>query len=152
MSEDGLDTRKLDKIIRALKKSKSPSIKIGILGANMRSDGLSNAEVGAFHEFGTTKIPQRSFLRVPITDHLGKTLESKGAFDEAALKEIVRSGSILLWLKKVAATAEGIVAEAFATNGYGKWKPWKSGYTSKSGSILDDTGQLRNSITTQVKE
>jgi hypothetical protein len=32
-------------------------------------DGLTNAELGAIHEFGTSEIPQRSFIRVYIDEH-----------------------------------------------------------------------------------
>lgn len=32
-------------------------------------DGLTNAELGAIHEFGTSEIPQRSFIRTYIDEH-----------------------------------------------------------------------------------
>lgn len=32
-------------------------------------DGLTNAELGAIHEFGTSEIPQRSFIRAYIDEH-----------------------------------------------------------------------------------
>jgi len=146
-----LDTKKLDKIIKALKKGKLTNVKIGIFGANTRPDGTSNASIGAIHEFGTDSIPQRSFLRTPIQDNLEKELEASGAFDKDTLNRVVTEGDMLAWFKKIAATAEKIVAEGFATNGFGKWAGWSKGYTSKSGNILNDTGQLRDSITTVIK-
>lgn len=63
--EDELDTKNLDKFIKALSKRIS-NVKIGILGGGARDDGKTNAEIGAIHEFGTSTMPQRSFLRVQI--------------------------------------------------------------------------------------
>lgn len=150
MADDELNTDGIDKLMKALK-GKLPSIRVGILGGGARSDGLTNAEVGAFHEFGTTKIPQRSFLRIPITENLNKKLEQSGAFDKAALAQVIKTKSILPWMSKVGVLAEGIILEAFASNGYGKWPGWSVGYKNKTGQILVDTQQLRSSITYEIK-
>lgn len=150
MADDELNTDGLDKFMKALK-GKLPNIRVGILGGGVRSDGLTNAEVGAFHEFGTTKIPQRSFLRIPLAENLNKRLEQSGAFDKATLEQVSKSKSIMPWMQKIGVLAEGIVLEAFTSNGYGKWAPWKSGYRNKTGQILVDTKQLRDSITYEIK-
>ena len=152
MSDDvELDTKNLDKLVRALRK-KAGSIRIGIFGGNAaRSNGsVNNATIGAFHEFGTSKLPVRSFLRMPISEHMGPYLESSGALNESVLKEVVKQGTIDPWLQKIAILAETIVADAFDTGGFGKWTP--SNMANKENQqTLVETQQLRNSITTEIK-
>jgi phage gpG-like protein len=150
-----LQTKGLDQLIKALK-SNLPKARVGVLGAKaIRTNGnigSTNASVGAVHEFGLDGMAQRSFLRVPISDMLQKKMEAAGAFDKDVLNEVVKSGSVLPWVKKMAILAEQIVHEAFETGGFGKWPAWKTpGYTNDHGRILEDTGQLRDSITSEVK-
>jgi phage gpG-like protein len=146
----------LDQILKALK-AKPPVCRIGILGstnARQGKSGVTNATVGAVHEFGAPgrNIPQRSFLRVPLTDNLEKYLEQAGAFDKDVLAEVIKQGSVIPWMKKVAATAKQIVGEAFDTGGFGRWPAWKDpNYTNEGGQLLVDTQSLRDSITTEVK-
>ena len=146
-----LNDKVLQKLLKALKSV--PEARVGILagGKEKRRDQSSNATIGAAHEFGTSELPQRSFLRQPITDHLQNKLAQAGAFDEEKLREVIRSGTLSAWVQKIAVTAEGIVAEAFASGGFGKWKP--SDMTDKKVKMtLVETQQLRNSISSEVKE
>lgn len=151
-----LKTTGLDQLMKAFK-GKLPVVRIGILGSkNVRSgkkfDASTNASIGALHEYGSSKMPIRSFLRVPLTDNLNKSLEASDAFDKDALSEVVKTGDIRPWLKKVSVLAEGIVAGAFETGGYGKWPKWKSPYYhNDSNMILVDSGQLRDSISSDIK-
>lgn len=154
--ETTLVTKGLDALITALK-VEPPRARVGILGDKTlrknatKGAAATNATIGAAHEFGTSKLPQRSFLRVPITDNLAKKMESSGALDKDVLAEVIREKSLLSWVKKVAVLAEGIVLEAFDTGGFGKWKP--SDMTKKKlQQTLVETQQLRNSITSEVKE
>lgn len=169
-----LEVKGLDQLLKALK-ARPPVARIGILGDNPRnkapaevsyetvsrmkvspkgasSHAPTNAEVGAAHEFGTTSLPQRSFLRIPLSDHLEKEMERTGELDKDVLANVVKQGSVLPWLEKIAILGEGIVAGAFESGGYGKWAPWKKGYSNNTGDVLVDTQQLRNSITSEVKE
>ncbi len=150
---DTIEVKGLEQLLKALK-AKPPICNVGILGdRNTRSEkGSSNAEVGAAHEFGTSTIPKRSFLRTPIAEGLQKEMESAGLLDKEAMNQVIKDGSITPWMKKVAISAEACVADAFATGGNGKWPPWKNkGYTNNTGMLLVDTTQLRNSITSVVK-
>ena len=142
----------LEQIIKALK-VKPPMIRLGILGdKDARVDGKrTNSKIGAAHEFGIEGQKQRSFLRQPITDYLDKKLESAGMLDEDVIKEVIKTGEVLPWVKKVAVIAKAIVDEAFASGGYGKWDSWEGNYTSRTGLILVDTTQLRDSITWDLK-
>lgn len=163
MSDDGettLELKGLDKLIRALK-AKTPTIRVGVLGGKASREenevgdkaeaSLNNAEIGAMHEFGTSKTPQRSFLRVPIADNLQREMEKAGALDEDVMTEVIKSGSLIGWCKKIAVLAEGIVAGAFGSGGYGKWQPSDMSH-KKNHQTLVETQQLRNSITSEVKE
>lgn len=160
MSDDDgttLNTLGLDQLLKALK-SKPPRTRVGILGSKTlrhtedAKSGPTNASIGAAHEFGTATMPRRSFLRVPLMEHLGKKIAESGLLDKEVFTEVMRAGTTVPWMKKVAIIAESIVAEAFATGGFGKWPAWKTpGYESNTGDILVDTTQLRNSITSEVK-
>lgn len=159
MNDDGetieLNTKGLDQLVRALK-GKLPQVRVGILGSKSNrgnaKDGQTNASIGAEHEFGSSRMPVRSFLRMPISTFLNKKMENSGAFDEDVLRDVVKQATIVPWLKKVAVLAEAIVQEAFDTSGWGQWPKWRNpNYRNGNNRILDDTGQLRDSITSEVK-
>jgi hypothetical protein len=105
------------------------------------------------HEFGMGNMPQRSFLRIPISQNLARELENSGAFTPEAAKQVIKQASMVPWLESAAAVALKIVSDAFDTGGFGKWPKWKTkGYKNNANMILVDTQQLRNSITSEVKE
>lgn len=175
------DTKALDTIIKSLKKV--PVARVGILGsgkngrspevaagiakgtsANSRTkarakaagaDGLSNASIGAAHEYGSPSrnLPMRSFLRVPLYLELDKQLQKAGALDETTLKKVVAEGSAVAFMKKVAIVAHGIVLQAFDTGGFGTWAPLKDKTMNakQNKQILVETHQLRDSVTWEVK-
>lgn len=161
MSDVTINTKGLDQLLKALKAS-PPRTRVGILGSKAYASHTgshneknppSNSTIGAAHEFGTSKMERRSFLREPIADHLEKRMEDSSALDQDVLNEVIHNGSILPWMKKIAIIAESIVAGAFQTGGYGKWAPWKnSTYSNNTGQILVDTTQLRNSISSEVED
>ena len=186
------------------------SIKVGIIGEKayeQHSDsGLTNAELGAIHEFGCTinvtdkmraylhhigihlrpdtttiVIPTRSFLRMPLLsdefkNHLmtdngiiqifeAKDFSGKGRKQEARemnieLAEMVmeRNATFMESLAQwIAVESLRRVRDAFNTGGLGKWAPiseiTKQNRTKdKSSPPLTDTGQLRDSITAEVKK
>lgn len=160
MGEVKLNVMGLDKLLKALKQSKPPVARVGLLGSKgsaihgAKAGAPTNAEIGAAHEFGSIArgLPMRSFLRVPIADNLQKRMESSGALDKDVLAQVIKLGDLKPWLEKVAVLAEGISLEAFDTGGFGKWPPWRTkGYTNNTGQILVDTTQLRSAITSEVK-
>lgn len=145
-----LNTKNLDKFLKALK-GKLPVARVGILGDKNSRDGKisSNAEIGLQHEFGSSKLPMRSFLRVPISDNLKRYLENSEAFSKEVLKKVIQESSLAEWVAKIGIIAETIVADAFDSGGFGKWKP--SNMTNKQNhQTLVETQQLRNSITSDV--
>lgn len=144
----------LEKLIRVLKNQKV-SVKVGILGSSNRDDSsVSNAQVGAAHEFGapSRNLPQRSFLRIPLSKNLGKKIEASGEFSPATLKEVMRAKTAVPWAEKLGIIGVGVVLEAFDQQGPG-WAPLteKTMDKKKVKQILTETQQLRNSITYVVE-
>lgn len=168
------------------------SIKVGIIGseASQKAEGtdLTNAELGAIHEFGCTitvtekmrkylhsqglhlnkntttiVIPTRSFLRMPLMSSEGKKellnivksqisneFKATDLQKDTANKILDDTGHLL------AETAYLRVLQAFESGGYGNWASI-SKFTSKrrknSGNPpLTDTGDLRRSISYEIKE
>jgi len=143
----------LDRLAKALK-AKVPTVKVGILGSNnARSDGsASNATIGATHEFGTTVVPMRSFLRIPLSTYLEKGLQSSGAFTKRAIETVIAEKSLLPWVEKMGIEAVGIVLDAFDSNGFGSWAPLMPETLAHKQvkQTLVETQQLRDSITYEV--
>lgn len=150
MADIELKDKGLKQLMAAFK-GEIPQVKVGILGDKSARDGkTSNAAIGAAHEYGTTELPIRSFLRTPLNDHLSEYLQNAGAFDPATFKDIIKEGSILNWVKKIGVVAEQVVQEAFASGGFGQWKPSNMDH-KKVKQTLIETQQLRNSITSKVE-
>lgn len=143
----------LKNLIKALKGTNLRA-RVGVLGKNASrknegsEQGLTNAEVGAAHEYGTDKLPVRSFLRMPITEQMQKALE-KANFTADTINEAVRTGTLADLLAKIGIIGQGISLEAFDTGGFGKWKPSNMGH-KKVKQTLVETHQLRDSITSDV--
>lgn len=186
------------------------SIRIGIQGDKAyqqhEDSGLTNAELGAVHEFGATInvtpkmraylhhigihlkkettsiiIPTRSFLRMPLLSDEFKnylmtnneiiTLFEGKDFTGQTKKQMAREMNVdqaLIIMEKnptfmqdlakwIAAQALVRVQDAFNTGGFGKWAPISevtknNRLKDKSSPPLTDTGELRNSITAEVKK
>ena len=142
---------KLNKIQQEL--LKKYSARVGVLGNNNnRDDKFSNATIGLKHEFGsiTEKIPERSFLRMPLRNELPKELKKIGAaVFEALVKENIKPA-----FKKLGILGEATVQEAFDTGGFGTWKALSPKTIAKKGfdTILVETTQLRRSITSDIEK
>jgi len=148
-----LEVKGLLQLLKAFKE-RPPVARVGILGTTSRKSDKgqspTNAEIGAIYEFNDGSHPGGSFLRVPISDNLQKSMEEADALSEDSIKEVIRQGSTLPWLRKVAGLAEGIVIGAFASGGYGKWRPSNMAH-KKVQQTLVETRQLSSSITSEVK-
>jgi phage gpG-like protein len=152
MADDNdLDTRALDRIMNAFK-GEMPNLKVGILGdKNSRSDGKTNAEIGAKHEFGGDGMPIRSFMRMPINDKLEDEIEQSGLFGKNSINEVIKKGDVTPWMMKIGILCEKVIQDAFDSGGFGKWPKWKPGYKSNTGLILVNTQQLKRSIVSKVE-
>jgi phage gpG-like protein len=148
--------KRIKDLIRTFK-GKMPTVRVGILASkdsrnSQGQGGLTNTQVGMFHEFGTSKVPRRSFLRMPLSTQLKPALDAAGIFDRKALDQVAQTKSLSPWLERIGIVAESVVLEAFHSGGYGEWVPWKTGYMNHAGMILVDSTQLRDSIGSEVVE
>lgn len=150
--ETTMEVKGLKALHEALK-GRLPTCRVGIIGKNnsRKDNTLTNSEVGAAHEYGTNKLPQRSFLRVPLADHLTKEMENSNILTDEHLKKVIATKSIVPWIEDVGMIALKIVLEAFDTCGFGKWKPSEMRY-KKIKQTLVETTQLRDSISYVVKK
>lgn len=112
---------------------------------------MTNAEIGAIHEFGSPggRIPERSFLRMPILSRLDDELRKNTL---AAWRSTFEQRGLLGILRAVGQAATNVVLDAFATNGFGRWAKLKPATIrrKRSTDILRDTVQLMRSISFAV--
>lgn len=120
-------------------------------GSNAYPDGTSVIEVGAVHEFGVGRVPQRSFLRSTIFENKRKYRDFIAALAKKMAKGTPASTAMGLLGTKV----QSDVQAKFTDN---DWPPLSekaaAGRRNKNkGSItpLVDTGHLRQSITYEVR-
>lgn len=165
------DMRKTMKAIGA------KAAKVGVLASTAARDNshltdnstgkeMTNADVGFENEFGSatayrqtsavtgktlqgTGVPERSFLRVPLLEHLTdrEDMIGKGVMSSVTGEDTPAGAAEVLGLAGVQT-----VQEAFGTGGYGVWPSNGPATLAWKGHDrpLIDTGQLENSITSEV--
>lgn len=128
-------------------------VQVGIFGGKSKrnqSGAVTNAELGAIHEFGSfsQKIPARSFLRMPIMTKTGQIVKETAP----SARGMVKNNSLVKTLKVLGISCENAVQQAFASRGFGSWKPDApaTAKRKKSDAPLIDTGQLRRAIASRV--
>lgn len=101
-----------------------PVIQVGVFtGKSARkndSDGPTNADIAAAHEFGLPKsnLPPRSILRTPISDHAKEIMAAARAEAETLLIEPLKVKTLY---QRIGIACEKVVIRAFDTGGFGKW-------------------------------
>jgi phage gpG-like protein len=127
---------------------------VGIFGSKSKQEEgvLTNAEVGAIHEFGSWSggIPPRPFLRLPLFQ---KSEEIVSDASDGALKKLAEGDNVGI-LKRLGLACEKAIQEAFASAGFGSWAPNTPGTIRRKGSSspLIDRGELRRAITSKVEK
>jgi phage gpG-like protein len=120
--------------------------------ASSIESGMTMAEIGAIHEFGslTNNIPPRSFLRMPIEE---KKKDLIRFLSSPTVRAVIAKGDVKRAFKMLGTEAVGIVMDAFRSRGFGRWADNKQQTIDRKGSDapLIDTGELRKSITYDVK-
>lgn len=147
------DVKGLEDLMRSIKGAEKWRVRVGILGSKAAAQhdsksGLTNSEIGTFHEFGTSKMPARSFLYQPLSEKLSETDWRKEAWKDYFVK--FKPQDFYKYLTTMALT---IVQGAFDTGGYEHWKPLTASTLRRqrgTNKILMDTRTLRDSITTKV--
>jgi hypothetical protein len=138
------------KRMKVLEKFQGASISVGVHendGAGAHSEGVSVADVGAFHEFGTDDIPERSFVRGwfdeqgPENDRLIASAAKRVATGKAEIQQALDQVGAVMAGNMVARIRSGIAPELADST------------VSKKGSStpLIDSGQLTQAITWKAK-
>ena len=126
---------------------KSGVVNVGIIDAGNHGDsGLTVAEVGNYNEFGTTKIPERSFMRSTIREKRKDIIK----LQEKLLKKI-QSGD--MEVEQALGLIGSFIAGEVTQKIVSIKSPPNHPYTIKkkgSSNPLIDTGQLKNSITWEI--
>lgn len=168
------------------------SIKVGIIGKEATQkhpdSDLTNAELGAIHEFGctitvtdkmrrylhsqglhlkkdtmTVVIPTRSFLRMPLMSSEGKKellsvvkSQISNEFKAVELSSGTANKIIDDTVHLLAEVAYLRVLQAFESGGFGSWAPISEFTAQRRNNAgnppLTDTGDLRRSISYEIKE
>ena len=148
------ETKKLmDNYLKELERAVDTSVKVGLpsdkVGSEVYGAGVTIMQVGAQHEYGTEKMPSRSFLRMPFDlkrDEINKFI----GLQFKTVLEDKRSANDAMELVGVKAT--NISKAAFRNNGYSQWAPLAEStkeIKQEAGKTtpLVWSGILRNSIT-----
>lgn len=110
---------------------------------------------------GYIHIPARSWLQMPLQHNNGQDLRNKitknlktysGHSKKDAIEYIVKSGDFASLGVAIGAAAQEQIIEAFATEGWGEWKP-NSPYTiAQKGSSMPlvNFGKLNGAVTFEV--
>jgi HK97 gp10 family phage protein len=84
----------LRRLIRELQVAKVTEVVIGVQEGSNNGDGESIAEYAAYNEFGTEKIPERSFMRSAFDEHindLSAELDRRYAQVQAGTKTVYQA-------------------------------------------------------------
>jgi hypothetical protein len=137
--------RGLEALARRIGKARD-AVLIGVPSGKTEPDGKSSAQVAAWLEFGTSRSPERPFLRVGIRSGL-ETFRRLARVDLVGIAE----GTLTMdaALERQGAVAAGKVKEGFTT---GEWAPNAPSTIERKGSDRPgiDTGAYRQSITYQL--
>ncbi len=159
------DNTELNRIMRMLKEEYT--LRVGIMGSkaqaqNHKKSDVTNAELGTFHEFGTSKMPERSFLFRPLEQEMQFTNPEMKELKSAVFKQFFVKNTPKQFFMDLGTKAMAVIEAAFNTNGFGEWKPLAAsteGQFSKARKrnnkkngyqILTDTGKLRRSISMKI--
>lgn len=159
------DDKELKRIMRMLKEDYT--LRVGIMGSkaksqNHKKSNVTNAELGTFHEFGTKKMPQRSFLFKPLQQELQFTNPEMKDLKKSIFKQFFVKNTPKQFFMDIGTKALSVIEAAFNTNGFGEWKSLTESTESrfrkarkknikKNGyQILTDTGKLRRSISMKI--
>lgn len=161
------DYSELENLINSFKSNYV--LRVGILGSKAhtqhdKGSDLTNAEIGAGHEFGEGNLPRRSFLEDSLKFKLDFTANELKPYKKLAFKAFFLQRKPKVFFYALGAKCLEAIEEGFATNGFGMWAPLSESYRQSKVkkargkekkfaariNILTDTGKLRRSISFKV--
>ena len=130
----------IDKILKDITRLDGTVVSAGVMDSK-------NATKAAINEYGTSKIPQRPFMRTAVSRH-GKSWGEKSA---KAVQSVMKGMPISQATELVGMQMKADISSTL-TNG--PWTPNSPVTIAKKGSSrpLIDTGELRASITYKVEK
>ena len=154
------DTGPVD-LAKRLDAMKRLKVRVGVLADAPKKEGTRTgkrgrqiqqaatlAQVAAAHEFGTDKIPQRSFIRATVDL---KASEIRAQQESLAAQVIAGKITPEVAMERLGIFTQGLIQARIAE---GIDPPLKPATVARKGSSkqLVDSGQLRSSITYQITE
>ena len=139
--------------LTAMREMKKKHVAVGVLANSATSrvyeGGANVLQVAAANEFGTTRIPQRSFLKMP--QELKASELSK--FIRKQMFKILEGRQVEQGLGLIGTFAVNLSQDAFASGGFGNWPDIADETKENKGSSapLIDQGTLKNSVTYEVR-
>lgn len=164
MAVDVIDNRgRWDHLLREIASLRRTVITVGVHDdASARPDGLSNPQLAAIHEFGSDRIPERSFLRATVDqDRQVETFAREQAAEVVSGARPARQAAERIGVAVTAAVKRRIRAHIppplAAITIERKLEKGSHGgglasMANDPAAPLIDTGQLINSITYKVKQ
>lgn len=142
----------MKKIYEKITKLRELNVFVGITSkdSSRNDSGINNATLAAIHEFGSpaNKIPQRSFLRKPLSNNKANLANlAKNLISQVFTEQI----TIDTALSFIGEEAKNISKEAI-TNEISPALNSKTIKRKKSSKPLIDTGQLLNAITYEIRK
>ena len=130
----------IDNILKDITRLDGTVVSAGVMDSK-------NATKAAINEYGTSKIPQRPFMRTAVSRH-GKSWGAKSA---KAVQSVMKGMPISQATELVGMQMKADISSTL-TNG--PWTPNSAVTIAKKGSSrpLIDTGELRASITYKVEK
>lgn len=137
---------KLKKIARKLDKMQ---VDVGFQEGATYENGISVAQVAAWNEYGTTRMPARPFIRTTFSRDRDKIQN----YLSAEVKKMIETGDIdaEATFNRIGAYSKSLVQKNIRE---GPWVPNAPSTIRKKGSSrpLIDTGQMRQSVQYVVRE
>jgi len=140
---------------RELKEARKKAVYVGLPKDKVSAtydDGTSVIQIGAIHEFGMGRNPERSFLRVPFNDNQKKI---KNYINKQYQAIFDGKGNTTQSLNKIGILARNISVAAFTDNDWKELsearKRQKIVNGKRGDNPLINTGNLRQSITWSVR-
>jgi hypothetical protein len=146
---------KSDNILKKLKKNleEAPELLVGVpQDAIPYPDGTPVALVGAVHEFGSSNVPERSFIRTAINENLDKYI---GMAERGSKKVVEGKLSFEQVANLIGTEAQGDIQDKITEISTPALAASTLRQREKKGSTpnpLVDTGQLRQSIRYEIRD
>ncbi len=143
--KQGGNTKVWDRIMRSMKEVTGPHVKVGVFGGESTK--------AAAHEFGTSTIPERSFIRSTFENHRPELVKVTGAVS----RQIIFGTKVEKALGLLGQWAAAKVKNTIAVEGpLPEWEELSEPYATLKeergkSKVLVDTGAMLNAITYKVE-